>query len=532
MDFESAFKFSGIHWALIATFVATAIYYYILRTWNYFQRHGIAFDRGVPIFGSYYRRFFYKESLMEMLRRLYYEHPNERFIGMYEIGGGTSYLIRDPELVKDITTRDFDSFVNRIADYHSETDPIYARGLTVLRGDPWRAMRSTLTPLYTSSKFKTVMLPAMIESKQRFTEKLCNELDNEKSVDFVELSTRSAIDAFGRCAFGIQTDALDNQNSEFKVAVEDVLANMKTLAGAKEYAIAKFPRLMKLLFNATALSQKGAQFFRQVLVDVIEQRKVKNVERFDIIGLVINTLQGQGQSSKQTIGKSANQSKSVPYFSRTKITQNNSIQFSDYTLRELLPQCFEFFEAVFTENNVLVNYIAVTLADHPQIQERLREEILELNSKLDGQTLTNESLRELKYMDMVLSEALRICPITTQLRRRATKPYTLTNSQGATIQVQPGENVWMPSYTLTNDPQYFPEPQKFDPERFSDENKKTIPSGVYAPYGMGPRNCIGCQYVNLEVKVTFFYLLQNFDLIKIEKKDGMNLMLRRRATTS
>lgn len=180
---------------------------------------------------------------------------------------------------------------------------------------------------------------------------------------------------------------------------------------------------------------------------------------------------------------------------------------------------------------MLVNYIAVTLADHPQIQERLREEILEVNSNLDGQTLTNESLRELKYMDMVLSEALRICPITTQLRRRATKAYTLTNSRGASIQVQPGENVWIPSYTLTNDPKYFPEPQKFDPERFSDENKKNIPGGVYAPYGMGPRNCIGCRYANLEVKVTFFYLLQNFDLIKTEKKDGMNLILRRRATT-
>lgn len=48
-----------------------------------------------------------------------------------------------------------------------------------------------------------------------------------------------------------------------------------------------------------------------------------------------------------------------------------------------------------------------------------------------------------------------------------------------------------PIYGLHHDPEYFPEPNKFDPERFSDENKNSFPSGAYMPFGMGPRNCIG-----------------------------------------
>lgn len=303
------YNLSAIDWILITTFLATAIYYYFIRPWGYFQRHGIAFDRGVPPFGSYYRRFFNQESLMGMLRRLYYEHPNDRFIGMYEIGGSISYLIRDPDLVKDITTRDFDCFVNRIAEYHAATDPIYAHALTALKGDVWRTMRSTLTPLFTSNKFKTVMIPAMVESKQRFTEKLCNDMGDEKRVDFVDLSTRSSLDAFGRCALGIQTDALDNQNSEFKMAADDILGHMRRTSGTMKHAIKTFPRLMKLMFDATALSQKGAQFFKRVVLDIVEERTRGNVERLDIIGLLINTIKGQSIKQTNSHTKSTNKSK-------------------------------------------------------------------------------------------------------------------------------------------------------------------------------------------------------------------------------
>lgn len=182
----------------------------------------------------------------------------------------------------------------------------------------------------------------------------------------------------------------------------------------------------------------------------------------------------------------------------------------------MVSQCLVFFLSVITENNILLNFITQALADDVEIQQRLRDEMLTINEQLRGATLTMDTLRDMKYMDMVMSEALRMCPIAPQLRRRATKPFTLTNSNGAQIRVQPNEAIWMPTHVIQNDPKYYSQPDKFDPERFSDANKADILAGIYAPFGMGSRDCIGCRYVVMKVKIAYFYLLQTFDLIRGE----------------
>jgi len=179
----------------------------------------------------------------------------------------------------------------------------------------------------------------------------------------------------------------------------------------------------------------------------------------------------------------------------------------------MISQCLVFYLSVITENNVLLNFIGQALVDNSDIQKRVRDEMLTIQKQLNGSELTAETLRDMKYTDMVISEALRMCSIAPQLKRRATKPYTLTHSNGATVQVRPGEAVWMPAHTIQNDEQYYPNPTKFDPERFSDENKDSIQTGTYAPFGLGPRDCTGCRYSVMETKLTFFYLLQHFELL-------------------
>lgn len=282
-----------LHWLLLLTAISTVVYYYVIRPWNYFKRHGIAFDRGVPPFGSYYNKWFKGESWLETQKRIYYEHPNARFVGMYEVGGAPSYLIRDPELIKDITTKNFGHFMDRIIEYHGDTDPVYANGLSNLKAEPWKKKRSVLTPLYTSNKFRTVMIPAMIESKRSLVERLIAQVGDGdgKEVDMMDICTRSSIDAYGRCALGIETDVLDNAKNEFKEAADDIVSHMNALSSIMEYSIVKFPRLSKLLFGATALSQSGARFFQRVVKEVATARTNAGVERLDLLGLVVNARQ-------------------------------------------------------------------------------------------------------------------------------------------------------------------------------------------------------------------------------------------------
>lgn len=69
-----------------------------------------------------------------------------------------------------------------------------------------------------------------------------------------------------------------------------------------------------------------------------------------------------------------------------------------------------------------------------------------------------------------------------------------------------GESIWLPLHMIHLDPDYWKEPEKFDPERFSDENKKNIKQSSYLPFGIGPRGCVG----NLNLLAVFIYLNINF----------------------
>lgn len=121
----------------------------------------------------------------------------------------------------------------------------------------------------------------------------------------------------------------------------------------------------------------------------------------------------------------------------------------------------------------------------------------------------------MKYTEMVIYEGLRMCPIVTELKRRATKPYELENSNGETVIVNVGDAVWLPAYTFQNDPQYYPDPNVFDPERFNDKNRKLHVTGTYAPFGIGPRDCIGCKHPIIDLKILFYYLLLKFKIMPI-----------------
>ena len=89
---------------------------------------------------------------------------------------------------------------------------------------------------------------------------------------------------------------------------------------------------------------------------------------------------------------------------------------------------------------------------------------------------------------MVLNEALRMYPVLPWLDRIAENDY---NFPGTNLTIKKGTPVILPMKSMHMDPKYFPNPEKFDPERFSEENKKTIQPYTYFPFGEGPRNCIG-----------------------------------------
>lgn len=95
-------------------------------------------------------------------------------------------------------------------------------------------------------------------------------------------------------------------------------------------------------------------------------------------------------------------------------------------------------------------------------------------------------------------ETLRKYPPVTSIMRKTTTPYTFP---GTKVSIPVGTDVWIPIFGIQRDPKYFPNPDTFDPERFSEEAKKLRHPMSFLSFGEGPRNCIG----NFTFFIKYFY---------------------------
>lgn len=161
---------------------------------------------------------------------------------------------------------------------------------------------------------------------------------------------------------------------------------------------------------------------------------------------------------------------------------------------------------------------AYELAKNLDVQEELANEIREVDRILNGSPVTYEMILKMKFLDMVVSEALRMWPPGPQAGNRcAVKSYTLKQRDGSKVTLNPGDNLMFPIIGLHYDENYWPNPHKFDPYRFSDENKGSIHPGTYLPFGIGPRACVGSRFSLLETKVLFYYFFLKLKVVVCEK---------------
>lgn len=159
----------------------------------------------------------------------------------------------------------------------------------------------------------------------------------------------------------------------------------------------------------------------------------------------------------------------------------------DWTDDDLVAQCLVFFVAGFDTVSVAFSFLIHQLAICPEIQAKLYTEVQETRDKLNGQDLNYGSMTEMKYMDMVISESLRRWTPAIITERHVNKPYVMQATDGTSVQLNVGDGVWIPTYSIHMDAKYYDEPEKFDPERFNEENRKNIDQACYMPFGIGPR---------------------------------------------
>jgi len=133
------------------------------------------------------------------------------------------------------------------------------------------------------------------------------------------------------------------------------------------------------------------------------------------------------------------------------------------------------------------------IARHPDVERRVHEEV---DHVLAGRHVTFDDAAKLTYLRQVINETLRRYPVWI-LMRRATEPVELDG-----VPIPRGTEVTVSPQALHHDPRNFPDPHRFDPDRWAPERAREIPRGAYLPFGAGNRMCVGSSFALLEMAVT------------------------------
>lgn len=172
------------------------------------------------------------------------------------------------------------------------------------------------------------------------------------------------------------------------------------------------------------------------------------------------------------------------------------------------------------------------LGKHPEWQDRLRAEIMAVKTETGG-PLTYETLGKLELCEMAFKEALRLVPPVPSMPRRALRAFTFMNHV-----VPAGSHVGINTMMTHRLPDIWPDPERFDPLRFSPENSKGRHKYAWVPFGGGAHMCLGLHFAYMQAKAFLFALLSEnrielaptatgeFNMFPIPKpKDGLPLRI-------
>ena len=130
------------------------------------------------------------------------------------------------------------------------------------------------------------------------------------------------------------------------------------------------------------------------------------------------------------------------------------------------------------------------LSQHPDVERRLHAEV---DRVLEGDTAAFAAIQRLPYLDRVLAETLRVRPTVWGFDRTVVQPHVVGE-----YELPAGSLVFLSPYVVHRDPRWFPDPERFDPDRWTPKRRATIPRYAYFPFGGGLRMCIGQPFAMVE----------------------------------
>ena len=196
----------------ISVVIFLLLYYYCTSTFDFWTIRGVRGPKPLPFLGNLKDVFFARLSFGNYLKIAYDEFKNEPMVGIF--ARRTPFLLlRDPDLIKDILIKDFRKFADRGIKIHEKVEPL-TQHLFNLEHARWRPLRSKLSPAFTSGKLRE-MFYLLLDSSDHLEKYLEIIVSKNEPIECRDLTSKFTIDVIGSCVFGIHTNALCDEESEF-----------------------------------------------------------------------------------------------------------------------------------------------------------------------------------------------------------------------------------------------------------------------------------------------------------------------------
>ncbi|CAG2110054.1 unnamed protein product [Medioppia subpectinata] len=490
------------------------------RILNYWSERNISGPKPIPLFGNNLTLLLKPSSVVDME----WFNSYGRLYGVYNCDK-PSLLVSDAALIKQIMVEYFHAFTNRP---NALQDEMTVNTVIHARDGHWKRLRTIISPTFTSGKLKH-MYPLIDECCGDLLAALDRQVSANNNtgqlrptqVELKQLMNAYSMDVIARTAFATKINLYFDQNNP--------LLNKSLLYVTNQFSIRIWHKILAMIlptFITDTICWKwlitgGGPPVTTSLIAIarrlLAERKTSAQKHHDFLQLLIDAkAEVVDDSNTETTGADTEADDKLIAESRAL----SGLVGKKLTEVEILAQSALFFTVGYNNTSTTLSYCTYELAVNPDIQDRLVAEISaaynENTADIDYDTLW---LR-LPLLDAVVSETLRRYPPVYRIIRQASENVVLTTGgDGLQAMIEKDFIVEIPVYALHHDPDYFPDPFAFKPDRFLPDNRHNIKPYTYMPFGVGPRNCVATRFAMLELKLTMVKMLQQFRFYRVPDTD-------------
>nr|KAF7437726.1 hypothetical protein H0235_000117 [Vespula pensylvanica] len=391
--------------------------------------------------------------------------------------------------------------------------PWLSTGLITSAGDKWQKRRKILTPAFHFNILKHFVV-IFNEESQFFIETLQEEGKGNPIVkDLQQLISEYTLNTICETAMGTPL----KEKNEFQFNYRNAVYAFGKIATYRMvrpwyyfdtvFALSSNGRLQKKLlktmhdFSKNIIAERK-RFHEQTNGKFLQN--LENMEENDIFS------EGFDKNDKNSLFK-----KRLAMLDLLIATSVKDNEIDEEGIRE---EVDTFMFAGHDTTAMALVFALLLFAKHKDVQQGIRDEVNTVMQQ-EGYKLTISVLREFSYLERCIKESLRLYPSVHIISR-----YISQDLQLKKYLVPAGSTCHVSIHSLHRNPEYWPNPDVFDPDRFLPENVKGRNPYSYIPFSAGLRNCIGQRFAMFEIKLMIAYILHNFYLEPVDELDDVKMI--------